>query len=165
MSREMTKFWRQHLWMDLVVGLLAALIAFVVTDHGTLHTGDATNLYIAVVSASAALGAFAVTPIAIVLALTPGPRLKALLNHQMDQMRRAMGWTVAINLIAIAVGLIGIAIDSADHAYGPLRFLALAIELAALLAVSRLVWFFVTAACAARGSVADGRAVRSRSTD
>jgi outer membrane protease len=108
-----------------------------------LHGGDPSTLYLAVVTASAALGILALTPIAIVLALTPGPRLKALLDNKMDVVRQAMAWTVVANLLAVAIGIVGIASDEVMHAHLWMRVVATGAEFVSLMAMARLVWFFV----------------------
>jgi hypothetical protein len=140
----MIGIWRRRLWLDLVLGAIISGVAELVSPKGLLHSGDPGSLYIAAVTSSAAFGAFAVTPIAIVLALAPGPRLKALLNTQMDAVRRAMAWAVILNVVAVGIGVFGIAVDSNQDPEAWLRYISFALELAGLLAVARLVWFFVS---------------------
>ena len=86
----------------------------------------------------------AITPIAIVLALTPGPRLRSLLRFQIKPVRGAMSWAVVSNLLAVAIGIVDLIIDSKDHADQPARWIMATFEFAALLAMVRLVWFFVS---------------------
>jgi len=135
-------FWRRHWWADVILGVVAAT-ALRTAPHTIIRVGDAGAVYAAVVAASAALGTLAITPIAIVLALTPGRRLRALLEHHVRSIRNAMAWTVLSNLAAVALGICGLVVDSAAHVVTPLRIGALALEAAALLAMARLVWFFV----------------------
>ncbi len=66
-----------------------------------------------------------------------------MLRHQVGLVRRAMFWTVLTNLVAVALGTIGLASDSVTATLPSLRFLTVASELTALLAMLRLVWFFV----------------------
>jgi len=136
-------FWRRNWWCDLLIGAAGSVVVWWAGGPGdVLHKGDPSSLYLAVVTASAALGILALTPIAIVLALTPGPRLKALLDNQMDLLRRAMTWTVMANLLAIAIGVLGLALDGTDQGRGWLRIAALGAEFVSLLSMARLVWFF-----------------------
>jgi hypothetical protein len=128
--------------MDIIVGLACSALIWVAWTDSILQVGDPTSMYLAIVTASAALGTLAITPIAIVLALTPGPRLKALLAHHIALVRTAMAWTVLSNLCAVAVALTGLVIDSETDALSWLRATAFALELAALCAMGRLVWFF-----------------------
>ncbi len=94
-------------------------------------------------TASAALGTLAITPIAIVLALTPGRRLRSLLEHHVKMVRRAMAWTVLSNLAAVASGMGGLLLDSNDHPVALLRVSTVGLEAAALMAMARLVWLLV----------------------
>jgi hypothetical protein len=138
----MLGFWRRHWWADVLLGLAAVLMLWHFLDRGLLHGGDAGSLFVVVSTASAALGTLAITPIAIVLALTPGPRLRALLDHQVAVVRRAMVWTVFANLLTVAIGVVGISTDDRVHVEVPVRVLALTFEASSLLAMARLVWFF-----------------------
>ncbi len=139
----MVAFWRRHWWVDLLLGIASAVALRQASSFGLLRTGEANELYVAIASTSAALGTLAITPIAIVLALTPGPRLRALLAHHVAIVRRAMSWTVFANLLAVATSLVGLAVDVEGHPVLWLRASALSFEGAALLAMARLVWFFV----------------------
>lgn len=126
-----------------MIGCLGAGALRLLAPDGVISEGDATALFGAVVAASSALGTLAITPIAIVLALTPGPRLKALLSQHLTIVRVAMGWTVLCNLLAVAVGVIGLAADNGKNGDDAVRFLVVALEFASLLAMCRLVWFFL----------------------
>jgi hypothetical protein len=137
------KFWRKYWWCDVVLGGSAGFLTWRLGGRGVLHVGDPSTLYLVVVTASVGLGILALTPIAIVLALAPGPRLRALLDNQMDIVRRAMTWTVMANLLAIAIAVLGVATDEKVHSVLWLRVVATGGEFVSLLAMARLVWFFV----------------------
>lgn len=143
MARTPLGWWRRQWWLDLFLGLGAATLLYRAVDGGALQGGDAVALYGAVVGASAALGTLALTPVAIVLALTPGPRLHALMAHHLATVRRAMTWTVMASLAALALGVVGLAVDSATAQHGGLRLAAVSAQFASILAMARLVWFFL----------------------
>ncbi len=135
-------FWRKHWWFDILLGATGALLLDL-AFRNTLLTGNVSIFFLAVVTASAALGALAITPIAIILALTPGPRLKSLMKHHVDMIRHAMSWTVFANLFTVLIGILGISTNSSSITQHPIGVAALIAEFSALLAMGRLVWFFV----------------------
>jgi hypothetical protein len=136
--------WRRHPALDLPMGLGFAALTDWLAPHSIFGTGDTSALASGVIVASAALGALAVTPIAIVLALTPGPRLRALMGYQLAKVRSAMSWAVIANLLAVVGGVLDLITDSSASPEPPLRWAIVSLEFAALLSMVRLVWFFVS---------------------
>lgn len=136
--------WRRLTVLDLPLGGIACGILGLTFPHTIFSHGDATALASGVIVASAALGALAITPIAIVLALTPGPRLQALMKSHLGRVRQSMSWAVVVNLLSLTMGIIDLVVDSASHPETVIRWLVVGAEFASLLAMARLVWFFVS---------------------
>lgn len=109
-----------------------------------LHQGDASTLAGGAITASVALAAMTLTPMAIVLALSPGPRLQSLLRFHRQTVRRSMGWAVALNLVATCAGLLDLIVDTNKDPILWVRWAMVSGEVAALLATARLMWFFLS---------------------
>jgi hypothetical protein len=142
--RSLTKPWRRRAGLDVPLGALLTALTDWLAPHSIFRSGDASALASGVIVASAALGALAITPVAIVLALTPGPRLRALMRSQVTKVRNAMSWAVVANLLAVAIGIADLVTDSSEHPEAVVRFALVTLEFAALLSMARLVWFFVS---------------------
>lgn len=140
----MLRLWRRRWFLDVIIGLPLAFAIRQLFPDSAIRRNDATGLYTGVIQASAALAALAITAVAIVLALTQGPRLRALLRYHAAAVRVAMLWTVVANLSAVAIGIVGLSSDTTTDPVAMLRVLAVGIQFAALLAMLRLVWFFVS---------------------
>ena len=139
-----TGWWRRHDQVDVGLGLVADAAIWLTTPHSVLRRGDASGLAGGVIVASAALAAMTLTPIAIVLALSPGPRLQALLRYHRATVRRSMAWAVMLNLTATGVGVLDLSVDSGTYPVLPLRWVVVSAEVAALFAMARLMWFFLS---------------------
>lgn len=139
--------WGARPWIDLIVGGVVAVGYAVWRAAGggplvVLDEGDRQQLYVVVAGAAGALLAFGITPIAIILALAPGPRLRALLARFSGEIRRTLMAALWLLLALLVASISAIAIDTGGSSEGWIRFIVLALAVAALLAIVRLVRMF-----------------------
>lgn len=110
-------WWSERPAMDYLAGGIAAVGYGVartvggVTPFVALSAGDRSTLYAAFMGAAGAVLAFVVVPAAIVLAVSPGPRLAYVLKTHPDDLRRStVGGGIAA-LLGLATGLIALTLD------------------------------------------------------
>jgi hypothetical protein len=123
---------------------LVGALCLAAPDDSVLFAGDATTLYGTVTGAGSAIAALALTPIAIVLGLSSGERLRALLRQHNGELRTTSTRAVAANLFAAALGVIGLVIDNSTTTLWWLRLLAVTVLLFGFLAVLRLARAFAS---------------------
>lgn len=139
--------WGAAVWVDPLFAVAGALAYFFWRVAGgnpavSLDPSARGVLFGTLAATAGALLAFGVTPIAIVLALAPGPRLKALLQHHGDELRRTLLAMLWGYLAVMAVAILGLAIDTGAGSARWVRYLLLAATIQALIATARLVRTF-----------------------
>lgn len=140
-------WWSAHVWVDLVAGGVVASAYWIwrLADGEAIVVLDGdgrATLYTALAGIAAALLAFGITPVAIVLALTPGPRLSALLKYHGEAVRRTLMaalWSLVSFLVVSVAALAG---DTGARDVAWLRYLLLAVAVQALLSILRLLQTF-----------------------
>jgi hypothetical protein len=142
-------WWSRHPLCDGVLGVSvsAAYLLWRLTGQQAISVLDANDrgtLYATIAGVSAGLLAFGLTPTAIVLALTPGQRLKSLLRHHSDELRRALTALLMVVLVLLASSLLALAIDTGAETARWLRYVILASAVATMFGCGRIIWHFNT---------------------
>lgn len=107
-----------------------------------LEPDSRAALYGVLAGAAGALLAFGITPIAIVLALTPGDRLKALLKYHNDEIRATLMAALWSLLALLVVSIVCVATDTGGASASWLRYVLLTVATVALLRTARLLRLF-----------------------
>lgn len=139
--------WSKNPWIDAAIGTTVSLayLGWRLAEQAPLAVlgpGDRGTLYATIAGLAGALLAFGLTPVAIVLALAPGPRLKALLRHHDDELRRGLMFLLGAVLILLVVTVVALATDTGSHSARWVRYLVLASAVPSGLGVARVILQF-----------------------
>lgn len=108
----------------------------------TLDAAARSTVYTSVIGAGGAVLAFIVVPAAIVLALTPGPRLAYLLEEHPEDLLRATVWGATAAVLTMAVGLGALALDTGGYGNELMRNLILFAAIGLFLGALRMIAIF-----------------------
>lgn len=135
--------WQAHPGADLALGSVAAVLGLVLgLDSDQI---DPATFYQVCGGTGAALIAFVVTPIAVLLSLQGGRLFSAFDKAQRPRILRWMSWAFGLNLALLVVAILGSLADSEGEAVAAVRLVALGLAVACILATGRLFWSFVAA--------------------
>jgi hypothetical protein len=139
--------WAGQPWWDALAGFAVALGCFAYNALAdspivVLDSDSRTAIYTVLAGFAGAVLAFGFAPIAIVLALAPGPRLGALLKHHHQELRRALLGVVWSALALIAASIAALALDTGEQTASWVRYVVLAAGVSVLLTSAALIRTF-----------------------
>jgi hypothetical protein len=143
---RLINWWSARTWTDYGIAAVVPLIYAGIRRGGlgpyvVLNAAARATVYEAILAASAAVLGFVLVPAAIVLALTPGPRLTFLLENHSDDLRRATVHAAFVVLFTLGVCVLALGVD-AQTGNTPTRYLVAWAFVLVLFGAVRLVDLF-----------------------
>lgn len=150
LMRRLRIFWSAHPGFDLIVGIAVTVAYFlgrrsnIVPPIVKASPGQLTAIYQTTVGAGVSFLAFGMTPVAIILGLSPGPRLTVLLRTRSSDIAPVFVAALWRILALVCCGACGLLFDVPGAPGRWPRYLTLALAIASVSAIARMIDTFST---------------------